>query len=110
MDAASGVESVKWARARQIVARRVAGETVLVPLEARASDPEFKGARLYVLNATGDFLWGLLDTPRTARDLARNLTLEFETAEDRALADVEAFLVALRDIGAVREASEPHAE
>jgi hypothetical protein len=38
------------------------------------------------------------------------LTLEFETAEDRALADVEAFLVALRDIGAVREAPEPDAE
>jgi hypothetical protein len=107
MSAASDVASVRWTRAPSVIARRVAGETVLVPLDARASDPEFKGAQLYVLNETGEFLWSLLDTPRTAGDLARNLTLEFETAEDRALADVEAFLVALRDIGAVREASEP---
>jgi hypothetical protein len=110
MDATSGVASAKWARAASVIARRVAGETVLVPADARASDPEFKGARLYVLNETGEFLWALLETPRTAADLARNLTLEFETAEDRALADVEAFLVALRDIGAVREATEHHAE
>ena len=36
-----------------MIARRVAGETVLVPLAARASDPEFKSARLFVLNETG---------------------------------------------------------
>lgn len=102
--------SVKQVRATTVIARRVAGETVLVPLESRASDPEFKGARLYVLNDTGEFLWSLLDTPRTTSDLARNLTLEFEIAEDRALADVEAFLVALREIGAVRDVMEAHAE
>lgn len=94
---------VRWARAGTVLARRVAGETVLVPLAVRASDPEYKGARLYVLNDTGEYLWSLLDTPRSTAELARNLTLEFETADDRAHADVELFLVALRDIGAVRE-------
>ena len=110
MGSPSSVASVRWLRAANVVARRVAGETVLVPLAARADDPEFKGARLYVLNATGEFLWGLLETPQTAAQLARNLTLEFETAEDRAFADVEAFLVALRDIGAVREATDASPE
>ena len=106
----SDVTSVKWARAARIIARRVAGETVLVPLDSRASDPEFKGARLYVLNETGEFLWSLLDSPRSSTDLARNLTREFMTAEDRALADVETFLVALRAIGAVREVTGAHGE
>ena len=110
MSTQNQVSPAKWARAAAVIARRVAGETVLVPLDSRAGDPEYKGARLYVLNETGEFLWALLETPRHAADLARNLTLEFETAEDRALADVEAFLVALRDIGAVREAPEPDAE
>jgi hypothetical protein len=86
-----------------VIARRVAGETVLVPLAARAADPEFKSARLFVLNETGEYLWSLLDSPRSTRELAQNLTLEFETAEGRAQADVEVFLAALRDIGAVRE-------
>jgi len=104
------VTPLKWSRATKVIARRVAGETVLVPLEARASDPEFKGARLYVLNETGEFLWSLLERPCSVSDLARNLTLEFAAADDTARADVERFLVALREIGAVREATGHHGE
>ena len=92
-----------------MIARRVAGETVLVPLAARASDPEFKSARLFVLNETGEYLWSLLDSPRSSLELAQNLTLEFETAAGPAHSDVEVFLAALRDIGAVREVTDAHA-
>ena len=92
----------RWARAAGVIARRVAGETVLVPVANRTDDPEFKRARLYVLNDTGEFLWSLLDTPHTAADLAQNLTLAFETTAGRAHSDVDLFLSALRDIGAVR--------
>ena len=106
----SDVTPVRWSRATKIIARRVAGETVLVPLESRASDPEFKGARLYVLNETGEFLWSLLETPCSVGDLARNLTLEFAAADESARADVERFLVALREIGAVREVTGVHGE
>lgn len=95
--------AARWARSDRVLARRVAGETVLVPLAMRAADAEYKGARLYVLNDTGEYLWSLLDSPRSTVELARNLSLEFEAAADRARADVELFLVALRDIGAVRE-------
>ena len=67
---ASAVPSgaVKWCRAGSVIARRVAGETVLVPLAARTSDPEYKAARLYVLNETGEYLWSLLDSPRSFAD------------------------------------------
>jgi len=97
-----GLSSSRWQQAGSVIARRVAGETVLVPLAARASDPEFKSARLYVLNETGEFLWSLLDSPRSSAELARNLTQEFDTVAGRAHSDVEVFLAALRDIGAVR--------
>ena len=97
----------RWGRARTVITRRVAGETVLVPVAARTADAEFKSARLYVLNETGEYLWSLLDTPRSSVELARNLTLEFEIAAVRAQSDVEAFLAALRDIGAVRTVSDP---
>ena len=102
--------AARWQRAGLVIARRVGGETVLVPLAARTSDPEFKSARLYVLNETGEYLWSLLDSPRSSGDLAQNLTREFETTADRAQSDVDAFLAALRDIGAVREVTESQAE
>lgn len=102
--------NARWRRAPTVITRRVAGETVLVPVAARTSDPEFKSARLYVLNETGEYLWSLLDSARSSAELAQNLTLEFETAASRAQSDVEAFLAALRDIGAVREESDSPAE
>ena len=107
---AEGASPVQWQRATTIIARRVAGETVLVPLAKRADDPEFKSARLYVLNETGEYLWSLLESPRTTADLARNLTLTFETTAGRAHSDVGMFLAALRDIGAVREVPDAGAD
>ena len=83
---------------------------MLVPLAAQTSDPEFKSAQLFVLNETGEYLWSLLDSPRSSRELAQNLTLEFETAAGRAQADVEVFLATLRDIGAVREVPDSQGE
>jgi hypothetical protein len=99
-----------WQRATNVIARRVAGETVLVPLAKRTNDPEFKSARLYVLNDTGEYLWSLLDKPCTTVDLARNLTFAFETTAGRAHSDVDVFLAALRDIGAVHEVPDAGAE
>ena len=93
----------RWSRGSGVIARRVAGEMVLVPVAHRTADPEFKSARLYVLNETGEYLWSLLDSPRSTADLARNLTLVFETTAGRAHSDVDMFLAALRDIGAVHE-------
>jgi hypothetical protein len=99
-----------WCRATSVIARRVAGETVLVPLASRTDNPEYKSARLYVLNDTGEYLWTLLDSPRSVTDLAQNLTREFDTTSERAHSDVQAFLAALRDIGAVRDVPETAVE
>ena len=110
MAATDNTRSNRWRRAASVSARRVAGETVLVPLAARASDPEFKSARLFVLNETGEYLWSLLDTPRSSLELAQNLTLEFETPVGPAHADVEAFLAALHKIGAVHQVTDGQAE
>ena len=110
MGASENVPSARWQRGTAVIARRVAGETVLVPLAARTSDPESKSARLFVLNETGEYLWSLLDLPRSSFELAQNLTREFETAAGRAHSDVEVFLAALRDIGAVRQVTDGQTE
>ena len=110
MGASDSLPSARWCRASAVISRRVAGETVLVPLAARTSDPESKSARLFVLNETGEYLWSLLDSPRSSQELAQNLTLEFETSAGRAHSDVEVFLAALRDIGAVRQTTDGQAE
>ncbi len=43
------------------------------------------------LNATGAWIWGRLEEPRSVAELARGLGERFEIAEPRALDDVVAF-------------------
>ena len=90
-----------YSRTAQVTARRVAGEMVLVPAATRATDPNAKSAKLYVLNETGERLWALLGDARTAADLARKLSDEYDTTAEQARADVDAFLESMLGIGAI---------
>src|SRR5687767_11213431 len=94
-------------RSPNVVARRVAGETVLVPLNASTSDPNrHKAADLYLLNETGETLWEALSSPRDTDELARNLMASYDVSADRAHSDVLTFVNALLEIGALQHAGE----
>jgi hypothetical protein len=86
-------------RREGIVARRVAGEMLLVPLGVRTVAEQRRTAELFVLNETGERLWELLANPVTVSELARNLMNEFEVSPEAALADALAFVEALRVLG-----------
>lgn len=87
-----------WRRAPGVVARRVAGEMVLVPV---SSGTTRRDTRFFVLNETAERLWSLLEQPRAPAELAQHLTLEFEVDAARARADVDAFLADLSAQGAI---------
>ena len=91
----------RFVRGRGIVARQVAGETILVPVDARSSDVVSKAADLYVLNESGAVLWRALDQPLEAQELARILMSEFDIDRATATHDVEAFLKDMLQIGAI---------
>ena len=96
-----------YSRTAQVTARRVAGEMVLVPAATRATDPNAKSAKLYVLNETGEHLWSLLGEARTAAELARKLSDEYETTAEQARVDVDAFLESMLGIGAIARHGDP---
>ena len=79
----------------------IAGELLLVPLNARTTDATFRAADLYVLNETGALLWEELSHPVDSADLARKLMRTFDVPAGQAQADVEAFLTDLLSIGAL---------
>jgi hypothetical protein len=93
----------RWMRRPGFVTRRVAGETVVVPVLSVASRPAPGGAQLdfVVLNETAELLWAALATARTVPELARELMNSYELREDAALADCSAFVASLKEIGAV---------
>ena len=84
-----------------IVARRVAGEMLLIPINARALDTDHRTAEMFVLNPTGERLWQVLEHPSTVDELARNLMEWFEVSEPVARRDVAAFVSALTEMGMI---------
>lgn len=91
----------RFVRARGVVARRIAGEMVLVPVATRSENPATRVADFFVLNETGEYLWELLSSPRGDEDLARHLMTEYGITPEQAAADVRAFLDEMRANGAL---------
>lgn len=82
-------------RGTDVVARRVAGETFLVPIRGRLAD--VKG--LYALNSVGSFVWERLDGTVDVQEIARAVAGEFDVALETAAVDVGQMIGALEDLG-----------
>jgi hypothetical protein len=91
----------KYRRAPGFVARRIAGEVLLVQTLARSLQPIQKSTDLLVLNETGARLWEALAEPTTMGELARYLIQDFEVEPAAARADAEAFVTSMIEVGAV---------
>jgi hypothetical protein len=105
-DPVSGSPEATYSRAPGFVARRIAGEVLLVQTLARSLQPIQKSTDLLVLNATGARLWEALAEPVTMTELARYLIQDFEVEPAAALADAEAFVTSMIEVGAVLETKE----
>ena len=88
-------------RASGIVARTIAGETILVPVRRRAQE-----MGLFTLNGVGTFVWKALDGTRSLREIAGAVADAFEVDLARALADVAAFAADLERTGCATAGAE----
>lgn len=79
--------------------REVAGKQVVVPLGKAAV--EFPG--MLTVNATGAYLWQLLEQEQTEETLVRALCRKYDVDENTVRGDITAFLEKLRAVGAVTE-------
>ncbi len=88
-----------YRRADGVITRRIAGETVVVPMPGtRAAARE---TRFFVLNGTAERLWVLLASPQTAESMAHHLTYEFAVDGPTARADISAFIDDLEQHGLI---------
>ena len=85
-----------------VVARRIAGEYLLVPVRNGAAQMDY----IFTVNEVGSTIFLLLDGSRDGRDIARRLSRDFAVDEDRAQQDVVDFLRSLREAGLVRPAQQ----
>jgi len=84
-------------RSESVVARVVAGETLIVPVRAKVGDL----ASIYSFNATGTLIWKLLESPKTLAELAAMVAQEYEVDPLQAEHDVTSFVGEMKAVGLV---------
>jgi len=80
------------------VTRRIAGETIIVPVTGHVADLDF----VYTLNEVGSFIWHLIDGRRSAQAIAEAVSAEYDVALEQAAVDVDELLTALEATGLAR--------
>jgi hypothetical protein len=84
-------------RSRSVVGRVVAGETLIVPANAKVGDL----ATIYSFNGTGSLIWELLELPRTVSEMAVAVAREYNIDQARAERDVTDFVNEMKAVGLV---------
>ena len=84
-------------RSQAVVARVVAGETLIIPVRDRVGDL----ASIYSLNSTGSLIWKLLGSPRTLTQLAMAFAHEYDVEPEMVRRDVADFLDEMMAVGMV---------
>jgi hypothetical protein len=79
------------------VTRRIAGETIVIPIRAEAAQLD----SVYVFNEVGARIWGLLEAGQSEDAIVTTLAAEFEVDQERSRADLLGFVGVLREAGLV---------
>ena len=89
--------SEKVIRSQSVVARVVAGETLIVPIRGKVGDL----ASIYSFNGTGTLIWKLLESPKTVSQLAVVVAQEYDVDPSQAERDVASFVGEMKAVGLV---------
>ncbi len=94
--------SLRFRREEDLVTRRIAGETIIVPVRAMVGDLD----SIFTLNETSSAIWELLDGRRDVGQIADALCLKFEVTREEAVEDVSEFLESLKAESLIRPVAE----
>ncbi len=84
----------------EIVARKIAGEIILVPVTGRLADMK----RIFSLNEVAGHIWDCIDGTRSLGDIVGEVVAAFEAGREEAEADVLEFIAELQKEGMIEEA------
>jgi len=85
----------------QFVTRKIANETIIVPITNDIADLD----SVYTLNEVASFVWELLETRQSPAAIAAAVAAEYNVSGDQAARDVDELLNELETKGLVRSAS-----
>jgi len=90
-----------YCKSEDVVARQIAGETLLVPVRGDLAGLQ----RIFALDKVAQFIWERLDGQSDLDDICAAVVAEFEVCEGKAQADAGRFIAELLDAGLIAERS-----
>lgn len=87
------------------VTRRIAGETIIVPVSSRVGDLD----AIYTLNDVGSRVWTLLEAPTSVQEILAVLGQEYDAPREQVESDLVELLDELQANGLVRATGDSEA-
>jgi hypothetical protein len=85
-------------REKDLVTRRIAGETIIVPVRSGIGDLN----SIYTLNEPGSLIWGLIEQRAQFGQIVEALCSEYEVTFEEAARDLTEFLESLKAASLIR--------
>jgi hypothetical protein len=95
-----------YRRTDHVTARKVAGETLLVPVKGHLAELH----KVYTLNTVAEWVWEQLDGKRTVAELCEQVVSRFDVSRPAAQADLAELIEKLEKIGLIEPVSDPNAQ
>jgi hypothetical protein len=92
----------RFIKEQDFVTRRIAGETVIVPVRGRVAELN----SIYTLNEVGTLIWQLIDGQTAVSQIIEAITREYQVAADQAAQETFDFLTSLEAAGLIQPAPE----
>ena len=87
----------RWQPKGEIVAREIAGETILVPVRNRVGDLN----SIFTVNELGAFVWSLIGARASGHHIVEAISTEFDVSPAEAERDALEFIASLEAAGLV---------
>jgi len=84
-------------RSRKVVSRVVAHEAIVVPIREDST----QSGSVYTFNESGTTIWSMIESGRSAAEVAAYLESEYDISAEQAAEDVKQFLAALAEEGLI---------
>lgn len=89
----------KYGRKKDLLTRRIAGESIIVPIRGNLADLQ----RVFALDPVGEFVWEQLDGRRSVAEIAGAVAGRFDVARDEAVRDILEFVGELLNAGLIED-------
>ena len=82
-----------------VVARKIAGELLLVPVKGKIADMK----RIFTLNPVGELIWQEMDANKNLHDIRGLVMSDFNVTIETAMTDIEEFITELLQANLILE-------